>query len=369
MIAINPYNINQINNYLNGANCLFLYELRTETLPTNDFSIFMQQFRENIKYALREFNSFIQLTFLVNNGQKTYINVSSILDTSSIFLQSNILNFRIINNTNQNNAFTILGFDGSEIYDTAFRQISSNNNCNYSSFVQYPMQSISITNNSITQVLGLTGAENLSNGLFQFSGSVNPVLNFNSSPITATYQLTTFNYTIYSLLEALQTEYLQPTYDIYISNSNGKTYLQIPKIFNNFKLLNNTLSRILGFTGNENLLLNGDNYNLYSTNTSNITYDSYLNIFINNLTVQGFSSSGRPSTFKIPLDNSKNANEPVNSAKSIYLEGIGFKQYHKFTDNNFSLAYLQIEFFDRFGFNVPISDYDLTISFETEEGY
>jgi hypothetical protein len=64
------------------------------------------------------------------------------------------------------------------------------------------------------------------------------------------------------------------------------------------------VTKVGGFTGNENLLLNGDNYNIYSTNTSKITYDNYLNIFINNLTVQGFSSSGRPSTFKIPLNNS-----------------------------------------------------------------
>jgi hypothetical protein len=189
-------------------------------------------------------------------------------------------------------------------------------------------------------------------------------------PTTATIQLNTNNIDLNHLIDILHSEYLQPDYDIYISINNfGKIYLQIPKIFNNFKLLNNTLGKILGFTGNENLIINGDNYNLYSSNIANINYDSYLNIFINNLTVQGYSSSGRPSTFKIPLTQSiiPNGSEPINSTITKYLENTGFKQYHKFTDNNFSLAYLQVQFFDRFGFNCNISDYDLTISFETSD--
>ena len=129
-------------------------------------------------------------------------------------------------------------------------------------------------------------------------------------------------------------------------------------------MLNNTQAKILGFDGTELLVLNGNNYNLVSKNIPNLNYDSYLNVFINNLTVQGYSSSGRPSTFKIPLTQSiiPNGSELINSSKTNYTENTSFRQYHKFTDNNFSLAYLQVQFFDRFGFNCNISDYDLTMS-------
>jgi len=283
---------------------------------------------DDIDALISDINNQFNEKGLAYNGT---LQIYAINNEDRIQINSNAFNITLKTDNNNNST---LSFDGEEVYQRG------------SEYTSIPVELGSITGN---------GSVDLSTYPTDFS-----------YPTTATHQQTSYNHSIDSLLEAINLDFLQ-NYEIIIANTNGKTYLQIPKIFNSFKLINNVLSRvILGFNGNEILTMNGDNYFLYSTNSQNLCYDNYLNIFINNLTVQGFSSNGRPSTFKIPLEETPPKNqENQNSTKTNYVENTGFKQYHKFTDNNFSLAYLQIQFFDRFGFNVQISDYDLTISFET----
>jgi len=285
---------------------------------------------DDIDALISDINNQFNEKGLAYNGT-LIINV--INNQDSIQINSNAFNITLKTDNNNNST---LSFDGEEVYQRG------------SEYTNIPVELGSITGN---------GSVDLSTYPTDFS-----------YPTTATHQQTSYNHSIDSLLEAINLDFLQ-NYEIIIANTNGKTYLQIPKLFNSFKLINNVLSRvILGFNGNEILTMNGDNYFLYSTNSQNLCYDNYLNIFINNLTVQGFSSNGRPSTFKIPLEETPPKNqENQNSTKTNYVENTGFKQYHKFLMEGISLAYLQIEFFDRFGFNVPITDYDLTISFETSD--
>jgi hypothetical protein len=289
---------------------------------------------DNIDALISDINNQFNEKGLAYNGTLQIYAINSNSE-DRIQINSNAVNITLKTDNNNNST---LSFDGTEIFNRG------------SFYSSTPVQLGSLIGN---------GYVNLSTYPTDFS-----------YPTTATHQQTSYNHSIDSLLEAINLDFLQ-NYEIIIANTNGKTYLQIPKLFNSFKLINNVLSKVIfGFNGNEILTMNGDNYFLYSTNSQNLCYDNYLNIFINNLTVQGFSSNGRPSTFKIPLEETPPKNkENQNSTKTNYVENTGFKQYHKFTDNNFSLSYLQIEFFDRFGFNIPITDYDLTISFETEEGY
>ena len=287
---------------------------------------------DNIDALISDINNQFNEKGLLYNGT---LQIYAINSEDRIQINSNAVNITLKTDNNNNST---LSFDGTEVFNRG------------SFYSNVPVELGSLIGN---------GYINLSTYPTDFS-----------YPTTATHQLTSYNHSIDSLLEAINLDFLS-NYEIIIANTNGKTYLQIPKLFNSFKLINNVLSKVIfGYVGNEVLTVNGDNYNLFSTNFQNLCYDNYLNIFINNLTVQGFSSNGRPSTFKIPLEETPPKNqENQNSTKTNYVENTGFKQYHKFLMEGISLSYLQIEFFDRFGFNVPISDYDFTISFETEEGY
>ena len=132
-------------------------------------------------------------------------------------------------------------------------------------------------------------------------------------------------------------------------------------------MLKNTLTNIiLGFTGDEVIINNV----LTASNYPNTIYDSYLNVLMN-IPVQGFSSNGRASVFKIPLTHQPilNSRQTINSEITQYTENTGYKQYHKITQLGFILNNLVIQFFDRYGYPVPINDYDILLSFEVEDEF
>lgn len=273
------------------------------------------------QYQQQNNNNFLTILFTASNNNKTNIQFGS--GDPNIDYGNPPYYVNIPNQITK----TALGFDGNEVY-----RYNSVNNQIVINFTSNLSSNINIYNE---QFQGTLYTATYPTGSFydayQFVGNLintiySPVL---PSNISINYSINIGGY-----------------FTINYNDTNSNTL---------FQLVPSNTTVMLGYRNNDLIQSNS----LYIASIlPNLKYDTYINLYIHNLQIQGQSSSGKNSTFKIPLN--------FTDSHTSYTEtGTGYKQRYEISDP-LTINYVQCEFYDRIGKIVNIEDYNFTIAFEFE---
>jgi len=156
------------------------------------------------------------------------------------------------------------------------------------------------------------------------------------------YYIPEANYNdITTLINTINT-YANGDFTVSVASSG---YLEITST-SNITLTPTILSYMLGFRGSgyDSLQQSGSNYILHAIYTYQLNVDSYLNMYIYNISTQSNNANQGFCSFKIPL----------NSSYSYVLYQSEFLTYEQSINvlSNVTINYLSIIFFDRFGITV-----------------
>lgn len=192
-------------------------------------------------------------------------------------------------------------------------------------------------------------------------------LTFKAVSTTITITITEKNYTDISvLLTEINTKILASyaTYSILfkLDSITGKVYIQstIPTT-NNLTITPGILSKMLGKaeSGDNYVVTAGTGYSYFS-NAYNLNNDNYISMVINNLNLNTSSASGKPITWKIPIN--------ASHGDILFLsDSSTLRQKIEIYDRNFTLGNLNIVIYDRWGYRITNSnggDYSFTLSIE-----
>jgi hypothetical protein len=192
-------------------------------------------------------------------------------------------------------------------------------------------------------------------------------LTFKAISTTVTVYLTPKNYTdMTELLAEINTKILASyvTYSILfkLNSTTGKVYIEstIPTT-NNLTISPNILTKFLGKaeSGDNYIVTAGTGY-IYFSDSYNLNNDNYLSMVITNLNVNTSSASGKPITWKIPIN--------ASHGDILFLsDSSTLRQKIEIYDNNFTLGNLNIVIYDRWGYRISTpngGDYSFTLNIE-----
>ena len=161
--------------------------------------------------------------------------------------------------------------------------------------------------------------------------------------ITSTITLTPNNYTsIVTLLTDMNSAFtaLTLTNTPVFSLSSGKVVITLTSTAT-MLITQTTLSKyILGFSK-----LNSIGTGITATNNYNLAYDTYINMYINNIPISNTTIHSHLCSFKIPFSG-------VGNTVYYLFNNNSFTQYLNITDPNYHLNFLKVTFYDRFNYQI-----------------
>lgn len=182
-------------------------------------------------------------------------------------------------------------------------------------------------------------------------------LTLNVASVLTTYTVTPGNYTAATLQASLNGLVsssigqfsVNPTNSRFVFTSGTGSLVVIP-------VTQRSLAYFMGFTNGQNVTGVG-NY-LTATNAYMINFDTYINVFIENLRASSLQPQV-PVTFKIPIT-------VANGAIEYYFENTRFTQAIPTRDPNFRIDRLNIIVYDRYGNILDNNGVDWSFTLEIE---
>jgi hypothetical protein len=171
-----------------------------------------------------------------------------------------------------------------------------------------------------------------------------------NSGVTTVYTVTPGNYTVTSLISALNGIIGSGTGSFAPNSMTSRlTYTSVVGSVS-FPVVSRTLGYFLGFTDGQSGTV------ITATNSYNINFDNYINIFIENLRNSSLEPNV-PITFKVPIT-------VANGSVEYFFEGIRFPQSICIRDPDFTIDRLNISVRDRFGQPLDNNGVDWTFTLE-----
>jgi len=207
--------------------------------------------------------------------------------------------------------------------------------------VEMPLQFFNIRNSNLSDTLSFT---------FTYSTYINipiTVVITNQSYTSCSLLLTAINTAVSTALSFYIG--LGLTFSLSVSNNRVQLICNATSLTFNQGIL---ITNMLGYLPTDLLGLGS----VIFTNGYNINPDNYISMSISNLPISSNLASGRNSTFKIPLNG--------NTGQIVYLHNNNsFEQIRYINDDSFILDKLNIQMFDRWGYNLNESggDWSMTL--------
>lgn len=198
------------------------------------------------------------------------------------------------------------------------------------------------------QAVALKSAE-VPVGFYNIRSPYNAI-SITNSGTTTVYTLTPGNYTTTTLVSALNGVVGAGTGAFSVNTMTSRVLYTSAAGTVSFPVASRTLGYFLGFTDGQTGSV------VTATNSYNINFDNYINVFIENLRNSSLEPNV-PVTFKIPIT-------VANGSIEYFFENIRFSQSICIRDPDFTIDRLNISVRDRFGQPLDNNGVDWTFTLE-----